>query len=100
MLNSSATQTAASGEAKQSRRKQELLTKSLKASETDSSDPALFFQTANLCSCSFVIPGRGAAGFLFGCYPYSDAKIKRLIVVPCEASVDKPVLAAATEHAV
>ncbi|GAB6105364.1 hypothetical protein JCM17039_21180 [Blautia glucerasea] len=41
-----------------------------------------------------------AEGFLSGCYPYSDAKRKRQIIVPCEASIGKPVLAAATEHAV
>ena len=43
MLNSSSTQTAASEEAKQSRRKQELLTKSLKASESDFSDFCIIF---------------------------------------------------------
>ena len=41
-----------------------------------------------------------AGGFLFGWYPLSDAERKRQIIVPCEASVGKPVLAAATEHAV
>jgi len=78
------------------------------------------FQTANLYSCCFVVYGRETVGrslptslrlaagqrqeltdrFIFGCYPLSDAKRKRQIIVPCEASVGKPVLAAATEHAV
>ena len=43
MQNSSSTQTAASEEAKQSRRRQKLLIKSLKASESDFFDPALHF---------------------------------------------------------
>ena len=47
MLNSSATQTAASGESMQIRRKQEFLPKSLNAYEPEESTPALFFQTVN-----------------------------------------------------
>jgi len=41
-----------------------------------------------------------AADLKFGYCPYSDAKGKRQIIVPCEASVGKPVSAAATEHVV
>ena len=73
------------------------------------------FQTANLYSCIFLFPGGKlqadlrlttdwdsdiAGGFLFGWYPLSDAERKRQIIVSCEVSVGKPVLAAATEHAV
>ena len=67
MLNSPATQTAASGEAKQSHRKQEHLTKPLKASETDYSEPALFFQTAILYSWKFSAPGQGAQHYYPAC---------------------------------
>ena len=38
--------------------------------------------------------------FYLAGYLHSDAKRKRQIIVPCEASVGKPVLAAATEHTV
>jgi len=38
--------------------------------------------------------------FCLADYLPSDAKRKRQIIVPCEASVGKPVLAAATEHTV
>ena len=86
-------------------------------------DPLLhyFFQTANLYSCSCSVPGQEIAGrstasqpaagsrpkagncrkdFYLADYLHSDAKRKRQIIVPCEASVGKPVLAAATEHTV
>ena len=117
MLNSSATQTAASGESLQIRRKQEFLPKSLNAYEPEESTPALFFrQQINIPATVLFLAERSTASqpaagtrpkagncrkdfYLAGCL-HSDAKRKRQIIVPCEASVGKPVLAAATEHTV
>ena len=115
MLNSSATQTAAFGEAKQSRRKQELLSKSLKASYTDSSDLALCFPDRKFIFPQRLKPRRGTVGrspanqaavgsrpearhyradFCLAVIHFQMQREKGRLIVPCEASVGKPVPAA------
>ena len=62
MLNSPATQTAASGGLMQMRRRQEFLPKSLNASEPEESTPALYFPDNKFIFLHFYVPGWETAG--------------------------------------